>query len=375
MITDLHRRMKMEGQNILYGNVEDLRHVRGIVEARGKVRDEIIFLNSEKVRLEKDVKAEEKQLADNIDNTLRKRREQVVANFDKELQKSQERLKKVRNARGKEKDKKVAERIKDETADLVTENKNIHEEIRTFFKQKGIPTMCDSNVVYTLYFPNSPKQMAILALVFIIGIIALPSLVTSLFIGGWFIRAIVFILLQAAFLGLYVLGYNYTRVRNKEAFIDMRVKRNAIRKNESKINRIKKSIKKDKDEDQYGLHEYDEDIEEIEDAIEDIVRKKNEVLSDFEKTTKNDICEEITKRDMPKIDDIKKKISETSIKLKELEQKQKDMSINLSTNYGPYLGEENMTVDRINMLIGLIENHEASNIGDAVNILKNSSKK
>ena len=35
------------------------------------------------------------------------------------------------------------------------------------------------------------------------------------------------------------------------------------------------------------------------------------------------------------------------------------MSINLSTNYGPYLGEENMTVDRINMLIGLIENHEA----------------
>lgn len=365
----------MEGQNILYGNVEDLRHVRGIVEARGKVRDEIIFLNSEKVRLEKDVKAEEKQLADNIDNTLRKRREQVVANFDKELQKSQERLKKVRNARGKEKDKKVAERIKDETADLVTENKNIHEEIRTFFKQKGIPTMCDSNVVYTLYFPNSPKQMAILALVFIIGIIALPSLVTSLFIGGWFIRAIVFILFQAAFLGLYVLGYNYTRVRNKEAFIDMRVKRNAIRKNESKINRIKKSIKKDKDEDQYGLHEYDEDIEEIEDAIEDIVRKKNEVLSDFEKTTKNDICEEITKRDMPKIDDIKKKISETSIKLKELEQKQKDMSINLSTNYGPYLGEENMTVDRINMLIGLIENHEASNIGDAVNILKNSSKK
>lgn len=375
MITDLHRRMKMEGQNILYGNVEDLRHVRGIVEARGKVRDEIIFLNSEKVRLEKDVKAEEKQLADNIDNTLRKRREQVVANFDKELQKSQERLKKVRNARGKEKDKKVAERIKDETADLVTENKNIHEEIRTFFKQKGIPTVCDSNVVYTLYFPNSPKQMAILALVFFVGIIALPSLITSLFIGGWFIRAIVFILLQAAFLGLYVLGYNYTRVRNKEAFIDMRVKRNAIRKNESKINRIKKSIKKDKDEDQYGLHEYDEDIEEIEDAIEDIVRKKNEVLSDFEKTTKNDICEEITKRDMPKIDDIKKKISETSIKLKELEQKQKDMSINLSTNYGPYLGEENMTVDRINMLIGLIENHEASNIGDAVNILKNSSKK
>ena len=365
----------MEGQNILYGNVEDLKQVSGLVEARGKVRDEIAFLNSEKQRLEKDMKAEEKQLADNIENTLRKRRDQVVANFDKELDKSQERLKKVRNARGKEKDKKVAERIKDETHDLVMENKNLHEEIRTFFKQKGIPTVCDSAALYTLYFPNSTKQFAILALIFFIGIVVFPSLVVTVIGGGVFVRILLYILMLAIFLGLYILGYNYTRVRNKEAFIDMRVKRNAIRKNVSKINRIKKSIKKDKDEDQYGLHEYDEDIEEIEDAINDIVHKKNEVLADFEKTTKNDICEEITKCDMPKIEEIKKKITETSLKLKELEQKQKDMSLNLSTNFGPYLGEENMTVERINMLAGLIENGQASNIGDAVNILKNSPKK
>ena len=365
----------MEGQNLLYGNVEDLKYVSGLIEARGKVRDEIDFLNGEKTRLEKDVKAEEKQLADNIENTLRKRREQVVANFDKELSKSQERLKKVRNARGKEKNKKVEERIKDETADLVMENKNIHEEIKTFFKQKGIPAVCDSGILYTLYFPNSTKQFAILAIVFFMGIIALPSLVVAAVGGGVFVRVLLYILMLAIFLGLYILGYNYTRVRNKEAFIDMRVKRNAIRKNTAKINRIRKSIRKDKDEEQYGLHKYDEDIEEIEDAIDDIVRKKNEVLADFEKTTKNDICEEITKRDMPKIEEIKKKLTETSLKLKELEQKQKDMSINLSTNYAPYIGEENMAVDRINMLVSLIDNGEASNIGDAVNILKNSPKK
>ncbi len=365
----------MEGQNILYGNVEDLKQIRGIVEARGKVRDEIVFLNNEKIRLEKDIKAEEKQLADNIENTLRKRREQVVANFDKELEKSQERLKKVRNARGKAKDKKIEERIKDETAELVMENKNIHEEIRTFFKQKGVPTMCDSEIIYTLYFPNSTKQLAIVVLTFIVGLFILPFLLTSLLTSGVFMGILVYMLTMVVFLGIYILGYNYTRVRNKETFIDMRVKRNAIRKNIGKINRIKRSIKKDKDEEQYGLHEYDEDIEEIEEDINDIVDKKNKVLADFEKTTKNDICEEITKRDMPKIDAIKKKSSENSLKLKELEQKQKDMSINLSTNYGPYLGEENMTVERIDMLAALIEKGEASNIGDAVNILKNASKK
>ena len=365
----------MEGQNILYGNVDDLKQIRGMVEARIKVREEIAFLGNEKVRLEKDIKAEEKILADNIENTLRKRREQVVANFDRELEKSQERLKKVRTARGKAKDRKIEERIKEETAELVMENKNIHEEIRTFFKQKGMPPVCDSGLIYTLYFPNSTKQLAIMVLTFIMGIFVCPFFFVSLFSSGVFTGILVYMLTLVVFLGIYILGYNYTRVRHKEAFIDMRVKRNAIRKNIGRINRIKKSIKKDKDEEQYGLHEYDEDIEEIEEDINDIVEKKNKVLADFEKTTKNDICEEITNRDMPKIDAIKKKHTENSLKLKELEQKQKDMSINLSTNYGPYLGEENMTIDRIDMLVALIEKGDASNIGDAVNLLKNTPKK
>ena len=113
----------------------------------------------------------------------------------------------------------------------------------------------------------------------------------------------------------------------------------------------------------------------MEDTIEDIVRRKNDVLADFEKTTKTDICEEITNRDMPKIEKIKKQIAEVALKLKELEQKQKDMSINLSSNYGVYLGEENMTVDRINMLIGYIINGQASNVGEAVNLSKTVANK
>lgn len=154
----------------------------------------------------------------------------------------------------------------------------------------------------------------------------------------------------------------------------MLVKHSAVRKNEGKISRIKKNIKKDKDEDQYGLHEFDEDIEELEEVIGDIVKKKNEALSEFEKSTKADIVEEITNRDMPKIEKIKKEIAETSLKLKELEQKQKDMSINLSTNYGAYIGEENMNKERLFMLEKLITDGQASNIGEAVNIIKNAPK-
>lgn len=365
----------MEGQNILYGNVDDLMNVRGLVEARDKVRAEIDSLNNEKRRLEKDVVAEEKQLSVNIESTVKKRREQVVSNFDKELAKSQDRLKKVRNDRGKEKNKKVAERIKEETADLVTENKNIKEEIKTYFKQKGVPTFMDKGFIYSLYYPRCLKELLIIILTFIIGVFAFPSLMAWLLGAKKIWRALLIIVLIVLFGFIYMIGYNYAKVRNREAYEDMLVKRSAIRKNKGKINRIKKKIKKDKDEDRYGLHEYDEDIKELEDTIEDIVRRKNDVLADFEKTTKADICEEITNRDMPKIEKIKKQISETTIKLKELEQKQKDMSINLSSNYGVYLGEENMTVDRINMLASYILNGQVSNVGEAVNLSKTANNK
>lgn len=365
----------MEGQNILYGNDDDLINVRGLIEARDKVRGEITTLTNEKRRLEKDVVAEEKQLSLNIESTIKKRREQVVSNFDKELDKSQDRLKKVRNERGKEKSKKVAERIKEETADLVNENKNIKEEIKTYFKQKGVPGFMDKGFIYSLYYPRNLKDLIVLVLTFVIGIVAFPSFMAWLFGAKKFLKVFVIIVFIIVSVLIYMLGYNYARVRNREAYEDMIPKRSAIRKNKGKIERIKKKIKKDKDEDRYGLHEYDEDIKELEDTIEDIVRRKNDVLADFEKTTKADICEEITNRDMPKIEKIKKQIAEVSLHLKELEQKQKDMSINLSSNYGVYLGEENMTVDRINLLISYIINGQVSNVGEAVNLSKTVANK
>lgn len=365
----------MEGQNILYGGVEDIKQVCSLVEARDKVRNEIVSLNNEKQRLEKDVLAEEKQLALTIEDTVKKRREQVVSNFDQELSKSQERLKKVRNDRSKAKNRKVEERIKDETADLVIENKNIHEEIKTYFKKKGVPGFFDNSFIYALYFPRSTKDLLILALTFFLGILVAPSLVAFLTGAKGIFKILVTILMIVLFAGFYMIGYNYVKVRKREAFDDMKTKRSEIRKNVGKIKRIKKSIKKDKDEEQYGLHEYDEDIKEIEDVIEDIVKRKNEALADFEKTTKADIGEEITNRDMPKIDSIKKNVSEISIKLKELEQSQKDMSISLSTNYGAYIGEENMTIEGLTLLEQLMTQGLAANIGEAVNISKTMTKK
>lgn len=63
-------------------------------------------------------------------------------------------------------------------------------------------------------------------------------------------------------------------------------------------------------------------------------------------------------------------MSEINIRLKELEEKQKNLTLNISTNYTAYIGEENMNIDRIEKMILLLGEGKAKTIGDAVNILK-----
>lgn len=361
----------MESQNILYGNIEDLKNVHAALETQTKLRNQIATETARKQNLAKDIEAEEKLLKETIETTIKKRREQVVANFDKEMSKTQDRLKKTRNDRNKAKNKGIEARIKDETADIVQENKNLRDEIRTIFRQKGVWKYLDNKLVYVLYYPKSAAERAIFMLMSALVLLVIPALAVSLTNVFWLLRVLEYIIVAGIFTALYILGYRYVKIQCKDAFMETKVQRITILKNETKIKRIKKSIKKDKDDDIYGLEDFDDDIRELEEHISDIVKRKNEALSDFERTTKSDIEEEITGRDIGKIDKLKKEQSESAAKLKELEAEQKNLTIGISTNYTAYIGEENMNIDRIEKMIVLLADGRAKTIGDAVNILKN----
>ncbi len=359
----------MEGQNILYGNKDDLKAIYAAVQTQTALRNDIAACNVEKQRIEKEIVAEEKFLNDTIEATVKKRREQVVSNFDKELSKTQDRLKKVKSERTKAKSKGMESRIKIETAELVQENKNLHEEIRTVFKQKGVPTILDRGWFYSLYFPKSLREKLGFALGAFLIIVGIPSFATWFLGSNKLIKTLLYIFFMAIFTALYVLGYRYARIQKKDVFADTKVQRITILKNTAKIRRIVKSIKKDNDEERYDLNGYDKDIKELEEHINDIVKRKNEAISDFEKTTKQDIEDEITKRDIGRIDKIKSELTELSIKLKELEERQKDVTLSISTNYAAYLGEENLAAERIEKMLVLLDDGKAVTISDAINIL------
>ncbi len=361
----------MEGQNILYGDIEELKRIRDEIKAHEKVKTKVNDATLERDKYEKDIEAEEKLLADTIDATIKKRREQVVENFDKELKSAQDRLKKVRNKRDKAKNQGIEARIKAETAEIEQENKTLKEEIKTYLKLKKIPAVFNIDYLYGLFFPRGTKDLVNLLILAIIFIVALPTVIINVLSLHIIIEVILFIIIAALFPAAYVLVYRYARIKNKLIFMEKREQYLKINKNKAQIKRIKRRIKRDKNEEQYNLAGFDDDIVDIEDAINDIVNKKNIVLNEFEAITKNEIIDEINARELPKIESLKRELNRVSIELKGYNDTQKNMAMDLTVKYGAYLGAENMTISKIDAIINIMQTDDKiQTIGDAINMLK-----
>ena len=363
----------MEGQNILYGGVDELRQIKGALEAQADIRMQIENELQGKQNLEKNIEDEEKSLRKKIDDTIASRRKDIVDKFDGEIKKVQERLKGVRSDRKRAKNKCIADRITEETAELVQDNKNLRDEIKTVFTQKGVSPMWNIEPVYMLYYPKTLVERSTFLLIVLLALIGIPTLVVSFSHAHWLIRVLEYIIIVIIFVALYLVGYSFAKVRKGQAFEESAEQRNKMLKNQAEIKRIKRAIKKDKSEEKYNLGEFDSDIQELEAHIDDIVQKKNEAISDFEKNTKVEIEEEITARDIGKIEEMKKSLIETNNRVKELEEKQKNITIDISKNYTAYLGEENMNNGSIDKMIIILSENQANTIGEAINILKNKN--
>ncbi len=359
----------MEAQNILYGNISDLKELHGIIQKQNNLNMNITNISIEKQKLEKEASAEENLMSENIEFTIKKRREQIVSEFDNQITKAQDKLKKVKNERGKEKDKKVAKRIKEETKDLIQENKNIKEEYRTYMKQKGLSRFWDNKLFISIFFPRTPLEMLILMITLVAFVIGIPVLLCAL-MGNtfWLVKTLVVLIYMALFVVLFAFLYRFARDDYKEAFLEVRSKQAMIYKNNGQINKIKKRIKHDKNEEAYELHKYDKEIKEIEDNIADIINRKNVALEDFDKTTRVDIHDEIYKRDIVSINEKRNNAANLAEQLKKMEQEGKELALNISTNYTAYLGEENITLDRIEKLIMIMDSGNAPTVGAAINI-------
>lgn len=354
---------------ILYAGVDELNTIKEHVIELDGYQERNAELLKEEARLGKTLASKEKELSDEIEATLKKRKNAITSSYETQLSTLGTRRKKVKAKKEKEKSVKVSSRIEDETAELREANKSLQIDIKTNLKKNKTPKFCNSTLFYSLFMPKNVSEFCILAACVLVVFFVLPLGIYQLLLaerfGAWAL-AVVYIADVVLFGGLYLLLNNMVKEKHLETLKENRVLRQQYSQNCRKIREIQKEIERDTDESTYGLEQYDQELKEIEAEITRVAEEEKEELTKFENVTSVDLTNDIKGRYQEELDALRVRSREVEEEQKAVEEKVKEYSLMLSKQYETYLGKDMLTVAKLDRLIKRIEKGEAANIGEAL---------
>ena len=349
-----------------------LEEAKQAVVERNRMLDQEEAVKQRARESEKELEAEEKSVTDTVNQTIKKRVEEINASYDRELNKGQERLKKARSKREKAKSLGVKERIAEETAELKDQNRQYSLQIKTLFQQNHVPRYCNTKGYYALYMPHWFSEYLKLVLTVLVCFLVIPY-------GGYLLLPArkpvylvgIYLVCILIFGGCYVWIGNRTRMRHMEVLKEARMIRDHIHSNHKKIRVITHTIKKDRNEAIYDLQKFDDEIARLEQEMTEIAAKKKEALNTFENVTKNIISDEITDSRKDKIAYLRSIQEGQEQELKELESAIKTKALMIADRYEPYLGKEFLQPQKLDALRESIASGACTNLSEAITDYKN----
>ena len=363
---------------ILYAGVDELNTIKQHVMELDGYQERNAELLKEETRLSKTLASKEKELTDEIESTLKKRKNAITSSYESQLSTLGTRRKKVKAKKEKEKGAKVSARIEDETAELREANKCLQIDIKTNLKKNKTPRFCNSTLFYSLFMPKNGSEFCVMAACVLVAFFVLPLGIYQFLLaerfGAWAL-AIVYVADVVLFGGLYLLLNNLVKEKHLDTLKANRELRQQHYQNARKIREIQKNIERDTDESTYGLEQYDEELKEIEAEINRVAEEEKEELTKFENVTSVDLTNDIKGRYQEELDALRTRSKEVEAEQKEVEEKVKEYSLMVSKQYETYLGKDMLTVAKLDRLIKRIEKGEATNIGEALALEKEARSK
>jgi len=361
----------MEEQNILTGNMTCLNQIKSDIKAHNSTKEKFESIKVTVKELEKSIESSEKVVKEEVESTLKTRREAVELGFNKEIESDQEKLKKIQSDRDKAKSKGVKERIAVETSSLREDNKGMKDEIKVAFKSNKIPGFCNTRLFLALFMTKGIKDIFICLVTFLISFLALPSAIYYFVpnMKDWSLIVIYIVIVGIAFVTYKIISEN-VKFAHFEIIQGLVITRGKMSENKRKINKIVRSIKKDKNEEMYGLDRFDEKINMIISDIEKFEAKKSLALEDFNNLVKPNIIEEIESKDRDRIKALKVDLENKNSLYTETEDKVKEQRIFIASNYEAYLGNEFIMPDKLEALAEIINTGGAETIGKAMAVYK-----
>ncbi|WP_310602230.1 hypothetical protein [Anaerosporobacter sp.] len=363
-------RWSYDNINLLSSGIDKLVDLQSHLNDLKIYRENVKQLVVEDEDLERIIVAKERTIEDEVDNVIKKRKAEVSATFDSQLDNTKADIKKVKTKREKKKNKKVSERIQEETADLRSENAQLKDDISMVGKNNRVPRILNTRLIHALYYPKGWVDIGIDLICILVLFVLVPNIIFHCIVkvDKPIVMGCIYFGVILIFGAIY-LALN-AKLKNKyhETFKKVKEIRTKILANRKSMNKIKRSVKRDKDESNYGLEKYNKEITDLEETIEIITNKKKEAIAEFENTSKAIIANEIREKNKPELLNLQQKHEEVHELSKEYSSKVKELEMQLASTYETYLGKEFMNLDKLEKLIRIMESKEGMLISEALKL-------
>ncbi len=347
--------------------LEFLKEARDALDELSLLKDKEKQLGQEERKLERSLEAEKKLLADTIQQTVKNRRSEIDGSFETEINKVQEDLKKVRSRREKARNQGIKDRITEETAGIYEQNKRIRAQMKALLKSSHAPWLCRSNLYFSLFMPRFFREYLVLLAALLVVFLALPWGLYMLIPEHQPLHLAVIYMVDIFLIGGgYVIIGNKTRGGHGDTLGSARKLLNDIYRNNKKIRSITSSIRKDRNESQYNLERFDDEISRLKQELDTMVSRKKEALNTFENVTKNILADEIEHNHKDKLEELENNYHQVSAQLSETRQQTKTRNLYVAEHYGTYLGKEFMEPLKIVELSAIVQEGRAANVSEAI---------
>lgn len=356
----------MAEQNILNGNVTVMEHIISDIQEHNEKLERLYKINDTIDELSRSIETSEREIKVETEGKIKEAVASICDGYDKSIAADKSKIKSVQAERDKAKMAGVKERIAKETEELHKENENLKAQIRDAFKQERLPMFCNTRLFFVLFQRKGCLDYFLFLLIDLLLCVALPLLLY--FIPEfplWGVTPYIFVLftMQAFMYGIVT---KRLLVPHAEILSGARNSKAEISTNKKKIKRITKGIRSDKNEEMYGLGEYDYNINELHDHISLVEEQKKKALEEFEKTAKQDIIAEIDGRSRERINRTKEELAKKQDEAVKLDELVKNQRIYIASNYEAYLGKEFVSQDKLQEMYSYMKTGVADTVGQAL---------
>lgn len=374
-----------EIDSVFNENVEYLIKAQECVRNLETLKAQRIQQANQEKKLKKNIAAEEKSIADEINSTLKKRKAEIEHSYDAQLDANLGKKKSIKAKRDKKKNQRMGQRVEKETADVKEENRQLSIEMKTLFKKEHVPVFCKSRLYYALFMPKGISEVIMMLVGIIIGIVGIPSGVFGILCAtvfkepgsepGTLITVLIFAGTIILVFLLYFAVFNLTKVKHRDTLLEGRKIRDKIRANNKQIRAVKNAINKDKDESGYNLGKFDKRLQELDAESTKISKNKKAALTVFENETKQVLIDEINNRRIAKLEEMKAERRNLEGSMTSLDSQIQEQSLFITDQFEAYLGKDFCREDKLTDLIALMEEGSAETVSEAIAVYKGQNKK